>query len=255
MEVQKELSDLRCHFEREMVDFRKALEGKKGCEEFKIPDLDTLESRFNTFEAKVLMSLNTLDLKLERMGEKVDDLENYSRRHCLIFHGIEETEMEKTDEVISQFASHKFGVSLSVDDIERSHRLGKPKVNGKRPIIARFNSYKKRQEIFSLKKKLKGQDCMVTESLSKMRLQLFKATKDVVGLDCWTRDGVVFAKTGETLWTIRKMADLEELRKHPKGKTRNKGRKKNKEEDTANNAVVSRVLTRKMSRNEEDKTN
>ena len=50
----------------------------------------------------------------------------------------------------------KMKVDISEDDIERCHRLGKPRTNGtSRPIIARFRTYKKKRELVQEKKSLR----------------------------------------------------------------------------------------------------
>ena len=116
---------------------------------------------------------------------KIDNLEQYSRRNCLIFTGCQEKqtksqldthehnvneqtdqEEENTDEIILDVFRNMMGMRISIDEVERTHRLGR-KVNinstredgplkSGRPVIIKFSTYRKRQEIFSNKKKLKG---------------------------------------------------------------------------------------------------
>ena len=51
----------------------------------------------------------------------------------------------------------KMGEKIEKNEIDRSHRLGAPKINGKsRPIIIKFVRYNTRCKIFKNKKKLKG---------------------------------------------------------------------------------------------------
>lgn len=61
---------------------------------------------------------------------KIDELEQYGRRNCLVFHGIAEAAaplVENTDEIIMKTVKDKMGITLSPSDIGRSHRLGKRK--------------------------------------------------------------------------------------------------------------------------------
>ena len=54
---------------------------------------------------------------------EIDDLEQYSRRNCLVLHGVNENNDENTNEIIVKTFSEKLGVEIKEDD----HRLGKPK--------------------------------------------------------------------------------------------------------------------------------
>ena len=60
-------------------------------------------------------------------ADLIDNLEQYSRRNCALIHGIPETPDEKTDEVFISTVKQHLKVNLKARDLERSHRLGKPK--------------------------------------------------------------------------------------------------------------------------------
>ena len=64
---------------------------------------------------------------LESANEKLrldsDAQEQYSRRNCLLLHGIPETELD-TDAAVMSVCSEKLGVQLTKSSIDRSHRLG-----------------------------------------------------------------------------------------------------------------------------------
>ena len=69
-------------------------------------------------------------------------------------------------------------MEITIHDIDRIHRLGKHKLdnNVSRPIIVKFVRYKVRNRIFKTKKKLKGKNVSITESLTKRRvIELKKA--------------------------------------------------------------------------------
>ena len=63
-----------------------------------------------------------LNEKVETMDRSLDRHEQYSRRNCLLIHGVKENEKEDTDEVVIEFFEKEME-----DDINRSHRLGKNK--------------------------------------------------------------------------------------------------------------------------------
>ena len=50
----------------------------------------------------------------------------------------------------------RLDIALTNQDIERCHRLGKPRTNGTvRPVIVRFSSYRKKKQFVDNKKKLR----------------------------------------------------------------------------------------------------
>ena len=64
-----------------------------------------------------------------------------------------------------------------------------------RPIIVKFTSYRRRQQVFSAKKNLKGKHVGISENLTKIRQKIFNLTRDVVGYkNVWSQDGKIFAK-------------------------------------------------------------
>ena len=90
--------------------------------------------------------------------------EQYSRRNCLRFFGCPERKGESTDSIVMKMVNDILKVNLTVDDIERSHRVGMPGEPLPEPapgaiedptaptkiyrgIIVKFKSYRKRQEI------------------------------------------------------------------------------------------------------------
>ena len=117
------------------------------------------------------------------LEEVIDDQQQYSRRNCLLIHGIEENEGENVDELVQQTISNNLMIDdISISDIDRTHRIGnkksfhgrvtrhnKPKV---RAIIVKFISYRKRRKVFYAKKILKNSGIVITESLTAKRLEL-----------------------------------------------------------------------------------
>ena len=75
------------------------------------------------------------------MDAVVDRQEQYSRRNCFLIHGIVEETVQDTDEKIINTRQQSMGETIKSQDIDRSHRLGKPKSskNAKsRPMIVKF---------------------------------------------------------------------------------------------------------------------
>ena len=132
---------------------------------------DDLEKEIKKKDEKI----NQLEKTIENLAEKqkslsseIDDLEQYSRRNCLVLHGVNESNDENTNEIIIKTFSEELGVEIKEDDLDRSHRLGKPKRKDNKPwpIIVKFARYAVRIEIFMNKRKLKGKWLLITESFT-----------------------------------------------------------------------------------------
>lgn len=153
---------------------------------------------------------NTLEEKeksLEALQSKVDDLEQYQRRQCLRIFGVEEESGEDTDVKAIEVAK-KIGVELAVSDIDRSHRVG-AKSDRPRAIILKFVSYRKRSEVFTKKRNLKGSGITVREDLTMCRYRLLQDAIQKYGFrNVWTIDGAVIAKVGDDKRRIKCARDI-----------------------------------------------
>lgn len=101
--------------------------------------------------------LKTIEAKqMEQANLVVDDLNNRMRRNNLIFKGIPEEPQEKwvdTERIINEFVSSNLG--LKAGEIERAHRVGRPKVDHIRPIVVKFLNFKDKSTILRNASKLK----------------------------------------------------------------------------------------------------
>ena len=128
--------------------------------------------------------------------------EQYSRRNCLLLHGVAEAEGENTDSLVINTAKKRLVITLKPYDLDRSHRLGAPRADGRAsPIIAKFSRYNVRSTVYSAKKKLKGTKLLVTESLTRQRVGVLADAKRKYGMrNVWTIDGEFFTKqAGKTV--------------------------------------------------------
>ena len=122
------------------------------------------------------------------LTNQLDDLEQYSRRNCLLLHGINEEQRESTTAVI-ELCKKSLGVTLERNDIDRSHRVGKPQGDKPRPLIVKYVRYEKR-EVLAAKRKLKGTKNLVTENLTKRRSAVLTEARSTAGVQAaWTSDG------------------------------------------------------------------
>ena len=88
--------------------------------------------------------VSTLKGRVETLEKKSDGQEQYLRRNCILVHGLEENKDEITDDLVASFIKDKMVIDLSVNDIDGSHRIGKPSPQKRRPIIVKFVRYNNR---------------------------------------------------------------------------------------------------------------
>ena len=103
--------------------------------------------------------INSLEEKVLGLTEKVDKLssmfnrqEQYSRRNCILIHGIKENQNEDTDEVVVNKLKSEMDLEISPGDIDRTHRIGVPGKGKNRPIIVKFVRYMDRRRVFTNKR-------------------------------------------------------------------------------------------------------
>ena len=148
----------------------------------------------------VIESLKTAleeeDRTIRHLNNKIDDLEQYQRRRCLRIFGVKEEEAEDMDKLATDVAGH-IGVELSVTNINRNYRIGR-RSDKPRPIIVKFVSYRKRLEVFTNKRNLRGTGVTVQEDLTRARHLLLKECITKYGLtNVWTQDSDIIIKLGD----------------------------------------------------------
>ncbi|KAH3738745.1 hypothetical protein DPMN_045388 [Dreissena polymorpha] len=95
--------------------------------------------------SKRIECLENENLKLKNenriLNDALDANEQYSRRNSLRIFGIPESEKsnESTDTIVMNLCK-SLGADVSIGEIDRSHRTGKPGGGRPRPIIAKFIS-------------------------------------------------------------------------------------------------------------------
>ena len=121
----------------------------------------------------------------------MDRQEQYSRRSCLLIHGITEGKQENKDDLALEIFREKLDIELTQRDLERTYRIGKndKRSNRPRPVIVKFIRYNDRK-IFSKKKQLKNSVISITESLAKLRMSKLAIAREEFGFrNVWTVDG------------------------------------------------------------------
>ncbi|XP_071784616.1 uncharacterized protein [Asterias amurensis] len=156
------------------------------------------------------------------MLKKLDDLEQYSRRNCLLLHGLDESHADNKGTSIDCLNHLLPDLHLQSSDIDRAHRIGKPNLNHNvnhsgqrrsRPVIIKFISYAKREAAFRTKRLLKGSGLSLSESLTPTRMSLLKAAQDSSKtISAWTIDGrVICLLANNRKVTVTSIQDLDKL--------------------------------------------
>ena len=163
-----------------------------------------LLDKFNNFERdrlekeKIIKHLKEDVTYLRGKGDDItaetDRQEQYSRKNCLLIHGIPENKNENTDVLAMEVIDTKMDIKITENDIDRAHRIGKPKNNGKpRPIILKFVRYNDRKKVFFSKKLLKISGVSITESLTAFRMKKLTNARKTFGFrNVWTVDKRIF---------------------------------------------------------------
>ncbi|KAK6191173.1 hypothetical protein SNE40_002911 [Patella caerulea] len=100
--------------------------------------------------------MQTKDTEIQELKDKNDELEQYGRREGIRISGITERPDEDTDKIVIEVGK-LIGITITLNDINRSHRVGNPQVESTRPrqIICRFRGYYTKRSFIKQAKNLK----------------------------------------------------------------------------------------------------
>ena len=132
--------------------------------------------------------------KVDDITVETDKQVQYSRRNCLLIHGLPESKNENTDLLAMEVIETKMDIKITDNDIDRTHKIEKPKNNGKpRLVIIKFVRYNDRKKVFCSKKLLKDSCVSITESLTAFRMKKLTNARETFGFrNVWTVDGRIF---------------------------------------------------------------
>ena len=180
-----------------------------------------LENKLSRIQKKMVdyeNKLNQLEKKEQLRDEMVhktnllvfqlDRQEQYIRRETILIYGVEENKEDNDDREKFLFKiTDELEIDLEDNEIQGVHRLGQKRRNNEnpRPIIARFVSYKKRNEFLTNKRELKNiegrQHVFVCEGLIPLRYKLLKYMQKSCSdtfTSCYTWNGNIKAKLKTT---------------------------------------------------------
>ena len=132
-------------------------------------------------ESKLEVSNHISDV----LRAQLDDMQQYSRRNCLIIENvphevgekIQDIE-EKTNKILQD--KLKFSENNITNEFDKAHRLGKNEPGNPAPVIVRFKSHSFRAKVFNKRKELKkdgDKSIKIKVCLTKERKKLLNVSK------------------------------------------------------------------------------
>lgn len=171
------------NFSRRLDDLSREIQGIKCSLEYTQKDVDDVQNKLKNVSnveseissvKKELKSVSNVEAEISSMKKEIEDnqdkldyLENQSRRSNVRISGIDEQPNESWDdtEVKVKEVLEKMDIPSEDVDIERAHRTGRPNQRA-RQIVVKFLRYKDRENVLKSGKKLKGTGIYVNEDLS-----------------------------------------------------------------------------------------
>ncbi|CAF1433711.1 unnamed protein product [Didymodactylos carnosus] len=149
--------------------------------------------------------LEMIEQCVKSLEQRMDDLERYNRTWCVRLLGVPEKTNEDTTAIfVNTVNQHLDNVSISNNDIENSHRIGKRSDDKNRPIIVRFYSRPLRLKVLRASSSLKRKklSMAIVEDLTQKNLRLFYDERNKLQGDdkksIITRNGRVYRRTNDS---------------------------------------------------------
>ncbi|CAN7984287.1 unnamed protein product [Ixodes pacificus] len=130
--------------------------------------LENLSARVTSNEDLIKAQAEESQKHVHTLEQKIDDLENRERRNNLVIYGLnkpsDENPSSLNEKVLTEIFEQKLEVTINT--IERIHRLGKPRRGFQRPVILKLMDYREKQVILQNARKLKGTNISIGEDFS-----------------------------------------------------------------------------------------
>ena len=135
--------------------------------------------------------------RLEELENKIDRQLQYSRRNCILIHGIAENKEKNTDQQAIDYFNENLDIKIDQIDIDRSHKIGRYNKAKKkaRPIIVKFARYNVTGRVLLEKRKLKDTGKTITKSFTRKRIGQLNDAREKYGFNnVWSYDGKILYK-------------------------------------------------------------
>ena len=212
-QLKKELADLKTYIQTKDKELSELKISVDKTAKSNVALEKKLQATTTTLEA-TRRDLNTQFEEVDRLNEALDNLEQYTRKNSLEFHGIPANSYQSTEEAVVKLAA-ALDVQVTPSDIEISHKLKRK--SGANAIIAKFCSHKIKTKLYKQRTKLKNikasdlfpgyaaaaarfnDRLFINENLTSYRRGLVDAAnrkrRDGCIHSIWTMDGKLFVKT------------------------------------------------------------
>ena len=165
-------------------------------ETFKQIICDSLSIEIKDEIQQLKKEISTIEKQNDDLEIQIESQQQYSQRNCLLIHGLpphSPQPNENTDQAVIEFFNTHLGIAVMKKDLDRSHRHH----NTNSPIIVKFVHHNLKNIIFnSKKKKLKGKNIFITESLTSKRMSCMKKLsilrKSKLVYSFWSSDGKIY---------------------------------------------------------------
>lgn len=157
--------------------------------------------------------IKTLQNKIDVLEQKIDDIQQIKKINNICIHGITD---EKEENIISKVTNILKSTipNINMKNIN-AHRIGKEVRPGKtRPVIVKFDSSEEKKKLFKSLKNFKGTKVYICEDLTRLRLELMNAAKNIFGgMKVWTVGGDIYVNIDGKSVRIKNFSQLREYQK------------------------------------------
>ena len=101
--------------------------------------------------------LKSATMKVQDLEKKLERQEQYSRRNCILIHGLKEEMNRSADDRVLKLFREELSEDVLLADLDRTHRNGKKRDSSCKPhpVIVKFAPYNIREKVFKSKKNSK----------------------------------------------------------------------------------------------------
>ncbi|KAI4470873.1 l1 transposable element-related [Holotrichia oblita] len=176
-----------------------------------------LDEKLKQFFGSMEKKITDLVDKNVSLHDKLDALEQYTRRNSIRLYGVPEQPNEDTVDLVKSVFIDNLNLPTICNMIDRCHRLKPRRVGSStnsKPsvIIIKFISYTAKHDLRKHAKLLKGTGFSVADDLTSIRYKLYKSAISKFGRNnTWVLDGNIFVKNNGIRQSIKSHDDLEKL--------------------------------------------
>lgn len=180
--------------------------------------------------------------KCDSLEQKVNQLEQYSRRNSVRMFGFQETENENATELVVNYIQDSLGMrNIDASDIDRCHRIGRLTTKP-RAIIVKFVRHTSKRDVMVANKQLvkrcrQNKEALprivIREDLTAVNISLIKQAMDLTRMkklqSVWSFEGRIFIKDNKGVkHQVSNSCDMEkfcsDLEPRPPGRPKDKAK-------------------------------